>query len=704
MNFRRGAASLVALALFSVSALAQSSDSEPAPVENAASVQLPDDILALLNDKRTAQELSDDDLKARAKAARKALKDESVAADVRDQLKALMESDRAELETRSTPKEDVASPKVEAPPVQEATPKAEEQPVQEAAPKAEEQPVQEAAPEEKIKPKLKKKTVQEVAPEPEILAEPKAEVAAELPADVIEILNDQRDLAEMSGDELAARAKKARQLAGDESLPKKVRRQLSDIAKASKQTLVKRDAQPTPEVEPPQQEATPTPKAVEPKLDAAVEPVVEPPADVKIVEPVVEPPSDVKIVEPVAPATPVIDKVDVQELDANKGDPESEKKAQAFLDDATPADSLKDDDLRARLDAIRDLMAENELSVKTERALRKKLSTERDILRERLAKAKALEEIKAAEVAAKKQSEADAAAPSAGTDEAKTDKKKKKKFNIDLNILITPDTPRRTVLLDRRPSEELEESELRQRIKIYRDVEADDAYDSFEQEERDYWRETMKRDRQRLRRDLEISRQEREDELNDKKNVYRFEIDDEQDYASNDYDSQDVFAAEVDDADIERVLVAPPRKKPTKRYTLEDIEAKPQVRNSLSSIEVDTIRFGFNEAFVREEEVDSLDKIASVIERVLKKYPREVFLIEGHTDAVGSDAYNAKLSKGRAEAVKKALTSFYIIPAKNLKTVGLGERYLKIPTADAEQENRRVSISRATALIGEADE
>jgi outer membrane protein OmpA-like peptidoglycan-associated protein len=45
-----------------------------------------------------------------------------------------------------------------------------------------------------------------------------------------------------------------------------------------------------------------------------------------------------------------------------------------------------------------------------------------------------------------------------------------------------------------------------------------------------------------------------------------------------------------------------------------------------------------------------------------------------------------------------------VIPAKNLKTVGYGERYLKIPTAEAEQENRRVSVSRATALIGQAEE
>jgi outer membrane protein OmpA-like peptidoglycan-associated protein len=54
--------------------------------------------------------------------------------------------------------------------------------------------------------------------------------------------------------------------------------------------------------------------------------------------------------------------------------------------------------------------------------------------------------------------------------------------------------------------------------------------------------------------------------------------------------------------------------------------------------------------------------------------------------------------------VKKALSTFYLIPARNLETAGLGERYLKIPTAEAEEENRRVSISRATAVLGEAEE
>jgi outer membrane protein OmpA-like peptidoglycan-associated protein len=67
---------------------------------------------------------------------------------------------------------------------------------------------------------------------------------------------------------------------------------------------------------------------------------------------------------------------------------------------------------------------------------------------------------------------------------------------------------------------------------------------------------------------------------------------------------------------------------------------------------------------------------------------------------VGSDAANLALSRQRAQAVKEALTTYYVIPAENLKTAGLGERYLKIPTQQPEAENRRVSLARITALVG----
>jgi outer membrane protein OmpA-like peptidoglycan-associated protein len=161
---------------------------------------------------------------------------------------------------------------------------------------------------------------------------------------------------------------------------------------------------------------------------------------------------------------------------------------------------------------------------------------------------------------------------------------------------------------------------------------------------------------------------------------------------------------EIDDDELETYLVAAPRRRIDRRYTIDEIEREPELRTAMPTIEIDNIHFGFNESFVREEEVDKLDRIAEVMEKILAAHPREVFLIGGHTDAVGTDAYNLRLSRERAEAVKKALTSYYVIPPRNLRTVGYGERYLKIPTAEEEEENRRVSLQRVTPLVGEADE
>ena len=70
---------------------------------------------------------------------------------------------------------------------------------------------------------------------------------------------------------------------------------------------------------------------------------------------------------------------------------------------------------------------------------------------------------------------------------------------------------------------------------------------------------------------------------------------------------------------------------------------------------------------------------------LLEQNPAETFLIEGHTDAVGSDLSNLALSDQRAESVAYALTRVYGIPAENLATQGYGERYLKVNTQAAER-------------------
>ena len=101
------------------------------------------------------------------------------------------------------------------------------------------------------------------------------------------------------------------------------------------------------------------------------------------------------------------------------------------------------------------------------------------------------------------------------------------------------------------------------------------------------------------------------------------------------------------------------------------------------------------------EQFSKLERLAHVIERVLERNRNEVFLIEGHTDAVGSDVDNLSLSDRRAEAVAQILTEVFAIAPENLVTQGYGEQYLKVSTPGPERANRRVAIRRITPLMSE---
>jgi outer membrane protein OmpA-like peptidoglycan-associated protein len=160
-----------------------------------------------------------------------------------------------------------------------------------------------------------------------------------------------------------------------------------------------------------------------------------------------------------------------------------------------------------------------------------------------------------------------------------------------------------------------------------------------------------------------------------------------------------ITVAEAYDEELEDWLIAPPLVKVKPRYRIEDFAEQPRLRYAVPGIEVDTIRFGFGEGFLREEEVTKLQRIGELIERIVAGSPNEVFLIEGHTDAVGTREANHKLSEERADAVRKALLEYFVIEESNLATVGRGESFLKIPTERAEVENRRVTLRRITPLL-----
>jgi outer membrane protein OmpA-like peptidoglycan-associated protein len=121
-------------------------------------------------------------------------------------------------------------------------------------------------------------------------------------------------------------------------------------------------------------------------------------------------------------------------------------------------------------------------------------------------------------------------------------------------------------------------------------------------------------------------------------------------------------------------------------------------------IDLDDITFETGSWELTQESIDKLANIAEGMKRVIDQYPAAMFLIEGHTDAVGDDDDNLSLSDRRAESVAVALTEQFQVPAENLTTQGYGEQQLKVPTDGPEEQNRRVTVRNiAPLLAGKAE-
>ena len=153
------------------------------------------------------------------------------------------------------------------------------------------------------------------------------------------------------------------------------------------------------------------------------------------------------------------------------------------------------------------------------------------------------------------------------------------------------------------------------------------------------------------------------------------------------------------DRDYYEFLAEPPVEQVERVYTIDEVRSSARIRDKVRRIDLDTITFATNSAEVPLSQAKTLRKVADAMLEVIDKDPGETFLIEGHTDAVGGDQPNLVLSDERAESVASLLTEVYDIPAENLVTQGYGERFLKVRTSEAEQENRRVTIRRVTPLV-----
>ena len=101
------------------------------------------------------------------------------------------------------------------------------------------------------------------------------------------------------------------------------------------------------------------------------------------------------------------------------------------------------------------------------------------------------------------------------------------------------------------------------------------------------------------------------------------------------------------------------------------------------------VHFAFDDATVRDEDHDALDRFAKIAQ---KYYPGSTITVEGFADPAGSKRYNVKLSERRAESVKAYLASQGLTDQVN--TVGYGKTRLVVPGAEKDapgaEKNRRV--------------
>ncbi|HCN47358.1 MAG TPA: porin [Pseudomonas sp.] len=108
-------------------------------------------------------------------------------------------------------------------------------------------------------------------------------------------------------------------------------------------------------------------------------------------------------------------------------------------------------------------------------------------------------------------------------------------------------------------------------------------------------------------------------------------------------------------------------------------------------VELD-VKFDFDKSVVKPNSYGDIKNLADF----MKQYPSTTTTVEGHTDSVGPDAYNQKLSERRAGAVKQVLTQQYGVESSRVQSVGYGETR---PVADNATDAGRAVNRRVEAQV-----
>jgi outer membrane protein OmpA-like peptidoglycan-associated protein len=104
------------------------------------------------------------------------------------------------------------------------------------------------------------------------------------------------------------------------------------------------------------------------------------------------------------------------------------------------------------------------------------------------------------------------------------------------------------------------------------------------------------------------------------------------------------------------------------------------------------VNFEFNSAKLGNDGLISIDALGKALSDPALRNER--FRIAGHTDAVGSDTYNQKLSEARAITVRTYLAQYHHLDPDNFEVIGYGKTQLYDPDDPTAAINRRVQVTK----------
>jgi outer membrane protein OmpA-like peptidoglycan-associated protein len=131
------------------------------------------------------------------------------------------------------------------------------------------------------------------------------------------------------------------------------------------------------------------------------------------------------------------------------------------------------------------------------------------------------------------------------------------------------------------------------------------------------------------------------------------------------------------------------RNRKTRSLSLGEREEIAEIASTKPKIDLN-IQFDYNSAEISKASLSSAQELGKALSNPSLK--GSTFVVAGHTDAIGGEAYNQDLSERRADTIKRFLAEKYGINGTDLITVGYGKTKPIDPNAPMDPINRRVQV------------